>query len=71
MDETGIVFFARIEPAGTALRHLDVSTGRVRELAHLDVRAEQGLTTSRDGRTILFAAYQPANDDLYLIENFR
>ena len=27
--------------------------------------------SSRDGRTILFAANKPANDDLYLIENFR
>jgi hypothetical protein len=30
-----------------------------------------GFGVSRDGRTILFAAMKPANDDLYLIENFR
>jgi hypothetical protein len=29
------------------------------------------LTASRDGRTVLFAATKPSNDDLFLIENFR
>ncbi len=71
VDDAGVLFVARVEPSGRALRHLDIATGRVRERARLDVQLSQGLTTSRDGRTILFAANQPLNDDLYLIENFR
>ncbi len=72
VDETGVVYFARGEPAGTtSLRHLDVATGETREVAQLADMPSLGLTVSRDGRTVLFAATKPPNDDLYLIENFR
>ncbi len=73
VDETGVVFVARGERPGTTylLRHLDVATGRTRVVAPLNILPTLGLTVSRDGRTILFGATKPPNDDLFLIENFR
>ena len=72
MDETGVLYFARGAKPGTiSLRHLEPDTGSTREVTTLDVLPTVGFSVSRDGRTIVFAAMKPANDDLYLIENFR
>jgi Tol biopolymer transport system component len=72
VDEHGVLFFVRSEtPGQVSLRHVDGATGKTREVARLDVSPSLGLTASRDGREILFAANKPSNDDLYLIENFR
>jgi Tol biopolymer transport system component len=72
VDETGVLYFARGTKPGTiSLRHLEPDTGSTREVTTLDVLPTVGFSVSRDGRTIVFAAMKPANDDLYLIENFR
>jgi hypothetical protein len=72
VDETGVVYFARSDAEGmTSLRHLEFTTGETREMATLAVLPTLGLTVSRDGRTVLFAAQKPADDDLYLIDDFR
>jgi Tol biopolymer transport system component len=72
VDETGVLYFERgAKPGAISLRHLDPETGSTREVTTLDVLPTVGFSVSRDGRTFLFAAQKPADDDLYLIDNFR
>jgi serine/threonine protein kinase/dipeptidyl aminopeptidase/acylaminoacyl peptidase len=72
--DDGLYYFARTGVAGvTSLRFLDVTRGRSREVARLDmaVAPGAGLTVSPDRKTILFTAFKPNDADLFLIENFR
>jgi dipeptidyl aminopeptidase/acylaminoacyl peptidase len=72
VDETGVLYLAQgTQPAAFSLRQLEIGTGKTREVANLNVLPTAGLSASRDGRIVLFAATNPPNDDLFLIENFR
>ena len=71
VDEPASCFSCGATPGPISLRHLDRDTGKHPRGDALDVSPTVGFTVSRDGRTILFAAIKPANDGLYLIENFR
>lgn len=70
--EDGVYYFTPPDAAGGfALRHLEVSRRRTRELVRLDSEPWLGLTVSPDRRTVLFTQLKQTNDDLFLIENFR
>jgi len=70
--EDGLFYFVPPDTAGmVALRHLDVSRGKTRDVARIQATLWLGLTVSPDRKTILFTQYKQTNDDLVLIENFR
>ena len=64
----------RDEPGGSFLiRFFDFATGRATTIHSLPpgVRADQGLTVSPDGRSILYTQLDQFQSDLMLVENFR
>jgi hypothetical protein len=70
----GLYYLALTDrPGATAVRSLDVTSGKSRDVARLDVPVTPGvgLTVSPDRKTILFTAFKPNDADLYLIEYFR
>jgi Tol biopolymer transport system component len=72
LAEDGLYYFAPPDAAGVfALRHLDVSRGKTRDVAPIDATPYLGLTVSPDRKTILCTLMKQRNDDLILIENFR
>jgi Tol biopolymer transport system component len=70
--ETGIYYFDQLS-SQPRLQFFDFASGRsttvARDLGAIDVRAF--LTSSPDGRTILFTRLDFSVDDLMLVENFR
>jgi hypothetical protein len=55
----------------TRLQYLNFATGRSSIVARNLGEVSSGLTTSRDGRTILYTRLDSHTDDLMLVENFR
>ena len=55
----------------TRLQYLDFATGTTTTVARNLGEVGAGLTTSPDGRTILFTRRDASADDLMLVENFR
>jgi hypothetical protein len=67
----GLYYLTRLDEKGAcSLELLDFATGRTRVLSKID-RAGPGLSVSPDGKTVLFTALKPFDNDLMLIENFR
>jgi hypothetical protein len=70
LGEGGIYTIDR--PTGdTRLQYLDFATGRSTTVARNLGAVDIPLTSSRDGRTILFPRWDSSVDDLMLVENFR
>jgi eukaryotic-like serine/threonine-protein kinase len=76
---TAVYYVSLASPAargtpGRALeivRHLDLATGRTRDLLTLDKPADLGLAVSPDERFLLFTKLDHFGTDLMLVENFR
>jgi Tol biopolymer transport system component len=67
----GLYYLSGLDESGAcSLELFDLATGRTRVISKIE-RAGPGLSVSPDGRTVLFTAFKPFNNDLMLIENFR
>jgi Tol biopolymer transport system component/DNA-binding winged helix-turn-helix (wHTH) protein len=55
----------------SSVQFLSFSTGKVATIATLSGAAAYGLSTSYDGRWLLYSQYQPSGSDLWMVENFR
>ena len=68
--DRGLYYIDRPGPE-TRLQYLDFASGRSTTVARNLGDVSSGLTTTPDGRTILFSRVDASADDLMLVENFR
>ena len=66
--ERGIYF---IPAVGGAIQFFSFATGAAKPVVTLNGGVSGGLSVSPDGRSILYALYEPPRSDLMLEENFR
>jgi Tol biopolymer transport system component len=69
LDESGVFYQANAEPDRARIEHLDLRTGRVREVLKLDVVApwSDGLNVTPDGHYLLFPRPEPTQSDIMWI----
>jgi hypothetical protein len=65
------IYYIDVRSGGARLQFFDFATGRSSTVARSLGRVMIGLTTSPDGRTILYSRQDSSIDDLMLVENFR
>jgi len=67
------VYYVACDLSSDPLYVLDLESGRERRIGTLENlrKRPNGLSVSRDGRTMMYAKVTSQNDDLMLIENFR
>jgi serine/threonine protein kinase/Tol biopolymer transport system component len=67
------VYYVACDVRSDPLYVLDLESGRERRIGTLENlrRRPNGLSVSRDGRTIVYSKVTSQNDDLMLVENFR
>jgi serine/threonine protein kinase/Tol biopolymer transport system component len=54
-----------------SVQFLSFANGKVATIATLSGAAAYGLSTSYDGRWLLYSQYEPSGSDLWMVENFR
>ena len=70
--DRGIYFIpAWKDKENSSVQFLSFATGKMARIATLSGTAAYGLSTSNDGRWLLYSQYEPSGSDLWMVENFR